>query len=90
MAKKTTNKRKERDVMRDAKLRQFAASHEAEREGASARGDGSIMRRAESLGSSSPIAGQVRARYGARAAGYDTVRPTTITKPKRDAPFFLK
>ena len=64
LKKAPVKRKKEDDPARDAKLRAFKASEVAEREGAALNADGSIMRRAEALGSSSPIGGQTRAQYG--------------------------
>jgi hypothetical protein len=64
LKKASANRKKKDDTASDAKRRAFKSSEVAERDGVALKEDGSIMRRAESLESSSPLAGQTRVRYG--------------------------
>tara|TARA_R110001606_G_C15266016_1_gene638984 strand:- start:74 stop:469 length:396 start_codon:yes stop_codon:yes gene_type:complete len=64
LKKASAKRKKEDDPAKDAKLRAFKASEVAERDGVALNEDGSIMRRAESLRSSSTSGGQTRAQYG--------------------------
>ena len=64
MKKSKAKKKAPSDPARDAKLRAFKSSDVAERDGVSLNADGSIMRRSESLSSSSDHEGQVRSSHG--------------------------